>query len=106
MDGKTLARIAAVAFVAIAITATIIDTTRKNPAPVDTDTTIAVPPAGEPLHDELIRCQLLGEAGAHDAACLRVWAENRRRFLAPGAHPNAKLPDRSPSIAPNQAKVE
>ncbi|QUD90145.1 putative entry exclusion protein TrbK-alt [Phenylobacterium montanum] len=41
-------------------------------------------PASAPLAPEerrLARCQRLGEAGAHDAECLRIWAEMRERFL-------------------------
>jgi len=30
-------------------------------------------------------------AAAGDSACLRAWAENRRRFLAPGARPEAAI---------------
>jgi conjugative transfer region protein TrbK len=93
MDGKTLARLGAVVFVAVAITATVIDVTRKKEAPIERGVESAVVLSADPLRDEMIRCQLLGEAGAHDTACLRAWAENRRRFLAPGARPEAKLPD-------------
>jgi conjugative transfer region protein TrbK len=100
MDGKMLARLAAVVFVAFAIIATVIDVTRKDTAPTDASVTSVVTPRTDPLRDEMIRCQLLGEAGAHDAACLRAWAENRRRFLAPDARPEAKLPDPSELIAP------
>ncbi|MCH4021913.1 conjugative transfer region protein TrbK [Sphingomonas sp. BE270] len=78
-----LARLGAVVFVALAITATVIDMTRKEAAPVDTSVPSAAPAGADPLRGELTRCQLLGEDGARDAACLRVWAENRRRFLAP-----------------------
>jgi conjugative transfer region protein TrbK len=89
MDGKTLARIGAVAFVALAITMTVIDMTSPKPAPADTGVPSIAAPAADPLRDELSRCQLLGEAGAHDAACLQAWAENRRRFLAPVSTPLA-----------------
>lgn len=41
--------------------------------------------AESPLQDELQRCQGLGEVAVRDAACLDVWAENRRRFLTPGS---------------------
>ena len=84
MDPKTLARVAAIAFVAIAITATVIELTRKEERPE------AAPPrppahagATDPLRAELFRCQSLGEAGPRDPACLRAWAESRRRFLTP-----------------------
>lgn len=92
MDTKLFARIGAIAFVAIAITMTAIQM-RTAPTPA------AEPPAAslseperDPLRDELIRCQSIGGAGATDAACLRAWAENRRRFLAPGARPTERLP--------------
>ena len=64
VDSKLLARIGAIVFVAIAITMTAIEMSR--------------PP--EP-------------AGASDPDCLRAWAENRRRFLAPGARPAARIAD-------------
>ncbi len=85
MDPKTLARVGAIAFVAVAITATVIELSRKEERPE------AAPPrppaqagATDPLRDELFRCQSLGEAGPRDPACLRAWAESRRRFLTPG----------------------
>lgn len=91
MEGKWLARGGAIAFVAVALTMTAIemrDAPRSaDPAPAD-----AVM-AGEvdPLRAELIRCQSIGQAGASDGACLHAWAENRRRFLAPGARPSGVI---------------
>jgi conjugative transfer region protein TrbK len=38
-------------------------------------------PGGEPAIAELVRGRDLGMAAADDAACMRAWAENRRRFL-------------------------
>mgnify|MGYP001084993809 CR=1 FL=1 len=80
MNGKMLARLAAIVFVAVALTATAIEMTREDDAPAaapsikaDTDT--------RPLRTELTRCQQLGEAASSDQSCLRAWAENRRRFL-------------------------
>ncbi|MDT8264627.1 putative entry exclusion protein TrbK-alt [Roseomonas sp. DSM 102946] len=97
MDGKMLARFGAVVFVAVAVTATAIEMNRK-------DETAEAWPSGrdtqaqaDPLRDELIRCQILGEAGPRDPACLRAWAENRNRFLAPGARPAERLPDVPPA---------
>ena len=81
MDGKTLARIGAIAFVALAIVATAIETTRHDD-PVDDAATIARPVVErDPLAVELVRCGEIGEAGGRDPSCLRAWAENRRRFL-------------------------
>ena len=65
MDGKMLARLGAVVFIAIAVTATAIDMARK-------DEPSAPPPR---------RCQQLGEAAASDTDCLAAWAESRDRFL-------------------------
>jgi conjugative transfer region protein TrbK len=83
MDGKILARLGAIVFVALAITATVIGMTHKEPALIDTSIPPVVAPAADPLGAELTRCQLLGEAAERDPACLHAWAENRRRFLAP-----------------------
>ena len=56
----------------------------------------AVPSSGliltDPLSIEFARCLALGEAGARDDACLRAWADNRRRFLTPNARPLAADP--------------
>ena len=80
MDGKMLARLGAVVFVAVAITATAIEMTRKEPAP-EMESARAVEPARDPLRDRQRRCQQLGQQAADDAECLRVWAETRDRFL-------------------------
>lgn len=97
MDGKMLARLGAVVFVAVAITATAIEMSRKEEAPEAWPSGRAAVTAADPLRDELIRCQALGEAGPRDPACLRAWAENRNRFLAPGARPAERLPDITPA---------
>ena len=80
MEGKTLARIGAIVFVAFAMTATVIELTREEeparPAPAP-----AFAPSVDPLRAEQRRCQRLGEAAVRDAACLEVWAETRDRFL-------------------------
>jgi conjugative transfer region protein TrbK len=78
---KTLARIGAVAFVAIAITATAIQM-REAPAPAPEKPALASgASAVDPLRAELARCQSLGQGGATDPDCLRAWTENRRRFF-------------------------
>lgn len=80
MDGKMLARLGAVVFVAIAITATVIVMTHKDdPAPASTAP--ALQPPADPLRAMLRRCQQLGEAATSDPACLAAWAESRDRFL-------------------------
>ncbi|MDG4672898.1 putative entry exclusion protein TrbK-alt [Agrobacterium tumefaciens] len=88
MDGKVLARIAAIIFVAVAITAAIIEMTREEkagPAPAAP----GLQPAADPLRLEQRRCQEMGEAAANDATCLRVWAETRDRFLGRSPAPEA-----------------
>lgn len=97
MDGKMLARLGAVVFVAVAITATAIEMNRKEEAPEAWPSGRTTQVQADPLRDELIRCQFLGEAGPRDPTCLRAWAENRNRFLAPGARPAERLPDMPPA---------
>lgn len=80
MDGKMLARLGAIVFIAFAITATAIEMTRKDEAPTPRPARVAEP-VRDPLREGQRRCQQLGEAAAHDAECLRVWAETRDRFL-------------------------
>ena len=88
MDGKMLARLGAVVFVAIAVTATAIDMARK-------DEPSAPPPAPalaqptDPLRETLRRCQQLGEATATDAGCPPAWAESPDRFLGRPSAPAA-----------------
>ncbi|MER9955236.1 putative entry exclusion protein TrbK-alt [Mesorhizobium australicum] len=92
MDGKMLARLGAVVFVAVAITATAIQLTRKEDRPATSSVGRSGAATADPLRGELIRCQGLGESGTRDPACLRAWAENRRRFLAP-ARPAIDRPE-------------
>lgn len=88
MDAKVLARIGAVAFVALAMTATIIELTRTGERAEIMPARRAQTGAADPLRVELLRCQSLGEAGPRDPACLRAWAESRRRFLRPRTTPS------------------
>lgn len=84
-------RIAAFSFVILAIAATAIHLRQagdKPPAPASTPTEAGP----DPFRAELIRCQELGEAGARDPACLRAWADNRRRFLETSARPKDNVP--------------
>lgn len=88
MDSKMLARLGAVVFVAIAITASAIEMNRKEPAPV-VEPARAVEPVLDPLREGQRRCQQLGQAAASDAECMRVWAETRDRFLGRSPAPAA-----------------
>ena len=80
MDGKMLARLGAIIFVSLAITATAIEMTRKDAAP-ETERVHTVEPKRDALREGQRRCQQLGQQAADDAECLRVWAETRDRFL-------------------------
>jgi conjugative transfer region protein TrbK len=96
VDAKLLARIGAIVFVAIAITMTAIEMARAPAPPREEPPDVADRSAAtDPLLIELHRCQSLGAAGASDTNCLRAWAENRRRFLAPGARAAARIADRA-----------
>lgn len=88
MDGKMLARLGAVMFVAVAITVAVIELTRKDVAPASTPPNI-VQPDRDPLREGQRRCQQLGQKAAEDAECLRVWAETRERFLGRSPAPAA-----------------
>lgn len=85
MDGKTLARIGAVVFVSIAVTATAIEMTRKGDRQNSPATQAHSLSEQDSLGAELARCSGMGEAGARDPSCLKTWAENRRRFLGESA---------------------
>ncbi len=81
MDGKLLARLGAVIFVAFALTATAIEMARRDDEPVSP----ALPPdrasPNDPLRAGQRRCQGLGEAATRESECMRIWAQTRERFL-------------------------
>ena len=91
MDGKMLARLGAVVFVAVAITATAIEMTRKG-TPPEMGHARVIEPAHDPLREEQRRCQQLGQAAASDTDCMRVWAESRDRFLGRPPAPAVSTP--------------
>ena len=63
MDGKMLARIGAITFVAVALTVTAIELTRKEDEPAGWSAGRVENSQADPLRTELTRCQRLGEAG-------------------------------------------
>ena len=81
------ARVAAMAFVLLAIAATAAQFQLGDHPPAASISSTPAEVDADPIRAELIRCQGLGEAGARDSGCLRAWAENRRRFLG-GNTPN------------------
>jgi len=93
MQTKWFARAGVGVFLAIVAAVSAIEMHAPTAAadrPVRESTAVA---EDDPLRGELERCQGIGEAGARDLSCLRAWAENRRRFLAPGTRPAASLPE-------------
>ncbi|WP_029075208.1 putative entry exclusion protein TrbK-alt [Kaistia adipata] len=90
MDGKMLARLGAIAFVAVAITATVIELDRKEDAPASSPVRILKTDT-DPLREGQRRCQQLGQKALDDTDCLRVWAETRDRFL--GRQPAPAAPE-------------
>lgn len=92
MDGKLLARLGAIVFVAVAITATAIEMTRKEEEPPVQASRRSEDAPADPLREAQRRCQLLGEAAARDPECLRTWAETRDRFLGVAPAPARTSP--------------
>ncbi|MBZ9845196.1 MULTISPECIES: putative entry exclusion protein TrbK-alt [unclassified Mesorhizobium] len=108
MDGKTLARIVAVVFVAVAMTATALEMSRKEDKSVGEGPHIPAASAPHPLRDGLRRCQALGEAALRDEGCARLWAEQRDRFLglenASGSSTSEAAASQSPDAALHGAR--
>lgn len=84
MDGKMLARLGAVVFVGVAITATVIELTRKEKEPEVQTLRPVLSGEDTTLRQMLRHCRDIGEAAMRDPACLNTWAENRDRFLGQG----------------------
>ena len=81
MNGKILARLGGIIFVAVAITSTAVEMTREEETPPAPATRQLRPSSPDPLRAAQRRCQQLGEAATRDPECLRVWTESRDRFL-------------------------
>lgn len=101
MDGKTLARLGAVAFVAVAVTATAIEMTRKDDRQDSQPTQARAVTEPDPLNAELARCSGMGEAGPRDPSCLRAWDENRKRFLGQSVPAPTPAPAGPATLFPN-----
>ena len=101
MDGKILARLGAVAFVAIAIVAMVTEIKRSDDRQDGFAAETRSVRKRDPLDTELSRCSQLGEAGSRDASCLRAWAENRRRFLGQTDPAASPMPATSTTLFPN-----
>lgn len=101
------ARLGAVVFVGLAITATVIELTRKEEEPEVRSLALRPSVDVEALQRQLRGCRDIGEAAIRDPACLKLWAANRDRFL--GQNPEAQrtaspdAPTPSATIAPAPA---
>lgn len=91
METKTIARIGAVAFVGVVITATALQMRDAPASPAETEIITLDEESVDPLPAELRRCQALGAAGANDAMCQRAWAENRSRFFMSSVRDDPQL---------------
>ena len=68
MDGKMFARLGAIVFIAVAVTATAVEMTRHEDAPIYRSVDRPGDEAADPLRAELIRCAGIGEAGPREIA--------------------------------------
>ncbi|WP_418025345.1 putative entry exclusion protein TrbK-alt (plasmid) [Paracoccus sp. TD-10] len=80
MEGKALARLIAILFLAIVMTVTLIRMERSGDLPPLPGRQVQ-PQSEDPLREGQRRCQRMGEAAAEDAECLAIWTETRDRFL-------------------------
>ena len=80
METKLFARIAAGAFVAVALTMTVLTLREEREVPLPEMVTVWEPD-GDPLPAQLKACAAMGELALSSADCRAAWAEKRRRFL-------------------------
>ena len=80
MDTKLFARIGAGAFVAIALTMSLLQL-REGPKATLPETITVWEPDGDPLPAQLRACSAMGELALSSPDCRAAWAEKRRRFL-------------------------
>lgn len=80
MDSKLFARIGAGAFVAVALTMSLLQLREERPEPLPESITVWEPD-GDPLPAQLRACSDMGELALSSPDCRAAWAEKRRRFL-------------------------
>lgn len=100
MDTKLFARIGAGAFVAIALTMSVLQLREERPEPLP-EVIAVFEPDGDPLPGQLRACAAMGELALSSPDCSAAWAEKRRRFL--GAERDVSEPAVDPSAAPTPA---
>ena len=97
MDTKLFARIGAGAFVAVALTMSVLQLREERPEPLPEVITV-FEPDGDPLPGQLRACAAMGELALSSPDCRAAWAEKRRRFL--GVESDASEPAADPSDVP------
>jgi conjugative transfer region protein TrbK len=94
MDTKLFARIGAGAFVAVALTMTVLDL-REEPRMPYPEITTVFELDGDPLPAQLKACAAMGELALTAPDCRAAWAEKQRRFFgveAEASSPAAAAP--------------
>lgn len=100
MDTKLFARLGAGAFVAIALTMSVLQLREERPEPLPEVITV-FEPDGDPLPGQLRACAAMGELALSSPDCRAAWAEKRRRFL--GVESDASQPAVDFTADPNAA---
>ena len=80
METKLFARIAAGAFVAVALTMTVL-TLREEREVVQSEVVTIREADSDPLPGQLKACVAMGDLALSSPDCRAAWAEKRRRFL-------------------------
>ena len=100
MDTKLFARIGAGAFVAIALTMSVLQL-REGPKATPPETITVWEPDGDPLPAQLRACSAMGELALSSPDCRAAWAEKRRRFL--GVESDASEPAGDAAVDKSEA---
>lgn len=80
MDTKLFVRIGAGAFVAIALTLSVLGLREERPVSLPEGMTISQA-NGDPLSVQLRTCAAMGDVALSSPECRAAWAEKRRRFF-------------------------
>lgn len=103
MDTKLFARIGAGAFVAIALTMSVLQLRVERPEPLPEVITV-FEPDGDPLPGQLRACTAMGELALSSPDCRAAWAEKRRRFL--GREGEEAAPASDPAIDASETPAQ
>ncbi|TGS10209.1 conjugal transfer protein TrbK [Mesorhizobium sp. M2E.F.Ca.ET.209.01.1.1] len=106
MDGKALARIVTVVFVALAVTASALEMSQRGHKLSGEGPHAPAASMPNPLRDGLRRCQALGEAALRDDGCARLWADQRDRFLGLDKPSRSSASEPAASQSPDAAVRE